>query len=61
MARKKVEEKSGINVWVPESKIKRLDAHLEKLTSKLGVPGAKISRSAFLAALLDRELEKDGE
>jgi hypothetical protein len=48
--------KTGVNLWVSEQLVERLDRHLAELEKRTGVPGAKISRSAFIAALVEREI-----
>lgn len=47
---------TGVNLWVSEELIQRLDRHLKALEQKIGVPGAKVSRSAFITALVEREI-----
>lgn len=54
-AKKTPKEKTGIHVWVEEETLGRLDAYLQHLVRD--TPGAKISRSSYLAHLLRADLD----
>lgn len=60
---KKVKDQSdggkvGINIWCEPALVERLDARLKELAESVGVPGVRVSRSAYVGSLLEKELSK---